>query len=824
MSPLIPLTGAWLLGLWCAPFAGLASSPWPAILGASWAGWRILQPEHGPLATARIRLVLCLLAGCAGLCRATPPAIPQAQLPAGWCLVDGYVEHSQRRASGSFLQRLRVEGGRLRATGRALPTGIALDVGPFPMPEGAHVRALMVVTPILHFRNPSPHPPWPGSESTYGRGRLPDPAAFRVLTYAPLPALLGQFRSAIRSALYLSLPPVHGRLAAALVLGDRSAIDSNQRAEVNQAGLAHLLAVSGLHVTMIGGLLVNLAKRVGLRCRPLAARWDVGRIAYTVGIPVALTLGPLCGGSPSARRAALTVAIGWSVRSAGRRGRASASAALAVLVLSALQPELGIDPGFLLSTLATAALLHTSPSPPSSFSHPASPLGQWLRQGIAATLATTLATLPIVIWCFGQLPLTCLAANLLVMPVFSYGLLPLCVLHAGVAVLLPIASPCTSVLVSAAAELFLNLLRLFGSLLPAYPWPPPSRIQGLLLVLAVGGAFLLRSRRHRLLLALAVTLAAMGSEWLLRRQAQPSDGLRITFLDVGQGDSALLDLPSGALMLIDAGGDPWGSRDPGKETLLPLLRARRRSHIDVVVLTHPHPDHFSGLDALAEQVTIGEIWDNGQARREREITGPAHALAQRLDQWAAVGTRIREASSLCEPERQVGGALIQVLWPCPSADPTLSENNNSLALRVHWGRFSALFTGDMEREAELALMARMKLERVDVLKVGHHGSRTSSHAAWLGQLQPRIAVISRGPNNRFGHPHPEVLSRLRRVGARVVDLAKTGGTMVTFGEHELTLRSWSGRRLWLPVRGTMRAEAPPTDPVPEAEHSVESSP
>jgi competence protein ComEC len=191
--------------------------------------------------------------------------------------------------------------------------------------------------------------------------------------------------------------------------------------------------------------------------------------------------------------------------------------------------------------------------------------------------------------------------------------------------------------------------------------------------------------------------------------------------------------------------------------ILPVLRARRRSRLDVVVLSHPHPDHYLGLAAALPSVAVGEFWDTGQGRAEG--AGPEyHALIRELE---ARGVAVRGPSELCGARHAFGGANVEVLAPCPSFSPGVGANDNSFVFRVRHGARAVLFMGDAERfEEETVLAEHSRDLRADLLKTGHHGSRTSTSEALLAAVRPSVATISCGIRNRFGHPHPATLTTL----------------------------------------------------------------
>jgi competence protein ComEC len=246
----------------------------------------------------------------------------------------------------------------------------------------------------------------------------------------------------------------------------------------------------------------------------------------------------------------------------------------------------------------------------------------------------------------------------------------------------------------------------------------------------------------------------------------------MSVLDVGQGDAVAVDFPDGSFMLVDGGGMPASSFDVGERVLAPALRARRRSRVDIAVISHPHPDHYGGLVTTLDRMSVGELWDTGEVERD----GPAHGeMARILSSMRSRAVPVVRPASLCDRPRWFGRAVVEVLAPCPEPDPVMSTNDASFVLRVRFGARAIRRAGDLELEGEEQILAgdRSRL-RADVLKIGHHGSKTSSSEAFLRAVSPRLAVISCGVRNRFGHPAPSVLSRLDQLGVRTAR-TDTGG-------------------------------------------------
>jgi competence protein ComEC len=264
--------------------------------------------------------------------------------------------------------------------------------------------------------------------------------------------------------------------------------------------------------------------------------------------------------------------------------------------------------------------------------------------------------------------------------------------------------------------------------------------------------------------------------------------LRATYLDVGQGDAALVDFPDGTAALIDGGGLVGSPIDTGERVIAPVLRARRRDAIALAVLSHPHPDHFGGLATGVASVRVGALWDSGQGERE----GVAGGYAALLAQLRARGVPVLRPPDICGP-RDLGGARVDVLAPCPAPSVDRGPNDNSLVVRIAFGARALLFVGDAEHEEEADLL-RLGSDRLraDVLKVGHHGSRTSSSPAFLAAVAPREAIVSTGVRNRFGHPHDATLASLAAAGARVWRTDREGAITVTTDGASLRVETARG--------------------------------
>ncbi|MCS6800049.1 MAG: DNA internalization-related competence protein ComEC/Rec2 [Myxococcota bacterium] len=766
---LVALAVAHLLGTVLSGQAGFHPGPWPALAGLLVAAAITMsrKPPNGVAAVAAL-LVSGFLAGAA----ASPPTRMAPREARGVFRIVGKVLDP----GPPMLLRVgeaRVIDGEPEGVGR----GTILRIHDAEGPRGSSVAALVQVRPLRGFRNPSPHPRWRLIAQATMEGRLEPGTRPVVLARNGWMETLDRVRARASDAVGRSLEPRTAGLVRTLVLGVSGSMDPDDERAVRDAGLAHVLAVSGLHVTVLAGTFVWGLRRL-LACVPLARRVDPARPAAAVGIAFALLYAGVASSAPSAWRAAVTAAMAWTFVALGRRPDPVRTTALAVLLLGSISPEQVLRPGFLLSVAATAAVLGAPPIGPR--------IGDVLRAGLVTSARAWIATAPLVLWCFGSAPLVAVVASVVVVPLGNVLLLPVAALHVALVTLHPDLGVATAWLVELGAHALMAAASAFADIGLGHDLPPPSVAQGLAIAAGCCALLLLRTWKARLVAAAITALLVAIGEWRLRRTERPTGRVRVTFLDVGQGDAALVDLPDGSLLVVDTGGPP--GVDTGARVLEPILRARRRSRIDVLAISHPHPDHDGGVRTLLSRFAVGELWHSGRLPDEPGPPAPLTPLVGRT-------LHVRAPPQLCGRSRSFGPAQLEVLAPCPRADPLRSLNDDSLVLRVRFGRRAFLFPGDVEVDGERSLLrTAAHALRADVLKVPHHGSRTSSSAAWLATVRPTLAVISAGRANRHGHPHPEVLRRLREAGADVLQTALHGGIVVTTDGDRLEAITWSGLR------------------------------
>jgi len=631
------------------------------------------------------------------------------------------------------------------------PLRIRLYGAPRGLGRGDMLEVIADVAPLQAFRNPGLGEPLVRRALTgvVASGGLVDvPSARRG---GGVRRSVDAARSHVRERIEASYPAALAPMARALVLGESDLADDEQAAFRN-SGLAHLLAVSGTHLVIAVLAFGRVLRALLLRLGPLAERHDVGALAAAACVPLSWLYADFAGGGGSAYRAAAMLTVGLSARALGRRPCSVRAFALSLLAGAAIEPLAACDLSFALSVAATGGLIGVQPLARRIAPTSVRPLRMLLVAAVS-TCAATMACLPVLLAIGAPVPLLTIVANVLAAPVGELLALPSCLLHTVLGWWGDAEHGAALVASGALAWVRAVAHATSSAAWARFVLPPPTDWQLATLCVVLAGMACVARRRARWCWCVVGVATVLVLELSAQRAGAPRDVLRVTTLDVGQGDALLVDLPDGRLMLVDGGGMVGSPIDLGKRVIVPVLRHRRRNRIDVVVLSHPHPDHYLGLLHTVEQLEIGELWENGQAHRHH---GPA-LLAETLRRR---GVPVRAPPTLCGTHR-FGAAAVEVLAPCPRPLDGRRVNDNSLVLRIRMGHRAVLLTGDAEQEEEEALLARHG-ERLgaDLLKVGHHGSRTSSHAAFLDAVGPELAVVSCGVRNRFGHPSQATLRAL----------------------------------------------------------------
>lgn len=551
------------------------------------------------------------------------------------------------------------------------------------------------------------------------------------------------------------LPGREAGLLLGLSIGDTSSMDPEVEEDFRATGLGHLLAVSGSNVAMFLAPVLGLVMAVRLG---RGMRLVVGLVAVTFFVL-------LTRWEPSVLRAGAMAGLALAGVWAGRPRSTGGLLGAAVLGLLIADPALAGAVGFQLSVAATvglaamagplAARLGTLPRP--------------LALSLAATLGAQFAVTPLLLLRFGVVPTVTVLANVLAFPAVPVALF-LGVVAAGLALVLPGLGAAAGRL----AAVPLAYLAGVADRMARFPLPSVTA-SDVVTPVAVGagvvllGLWLRRGRRPAGVAAAVVAVALLG--WSAVPAAGPPETLTVTFLDVGQGDAAVVRTPEGGAVLVDAGPEP-------EEVAIDLARLGVR-RIDLAVATHAHADHLEGFPAVLARFPVGLLIEPGCPE---ESPSYARLLSAVADEKVPL-RHPRDGA-----EFRVGRLRVEVLGPDRCAAD--STNDDSLVLRLLYGDGSILFTGDAEVPAQEELLADGDPVVADILKVPHHGGDTSTEA-FFDAVDADVAVVSTGPND-YGHPVPSVLSALRRRGMLVVRTDLAGDVTVRFGPEGLLLESEPG--------------------------------
>ncbi len=665
---------------------------------------------------------------------------------------------------------------------------------------GQRVRVEGRVRPIRNFRNPG------GFDAVGFNARK---QIFWTMSVSPtlsavtLPgscgagwrALLSSARAFLldRTGILFGAGGRDAELLRAMLWGEPTRLPRETREQFRLAGVYHALVVSGLHVGALALFFLALIRLLGL---------PVGT-SYVLTAIVIWCYAFLTGAHVPAMRAAFGFTLFLIARYVFRRARLLNLLAGIAFFFLALDPDQIAEPSFLLSFLAVAAIaafavpllecttlpysralagledagrdLHQPPRVAQfriELRLVAETISLWTRLPLAwcarstggvlrvcfliwETFVVSLSVqigllLPFVIF-FNRVSLTGVSANLLVVPLLGW-LIP-----AGFVALLSGWTPLV-LLTKGLLNCLETIVAWHARLEPEWRVPaPPFYLAAAVVAAVVVVACSWEWKRRWRMLALAGAAASLGVVWLHPFAPQIDAGkLEITMLDVGQAESSFLAFPDGRTAMLDGGGFPplpgrsVSSLDPGEDIIAPYLWTRSIRKLDVLILSHAHDDHIGGFAALVRNFHPAEIWTGISASGDawKRLEAQAHAAGVRI-------VLLRQGQTF-----RFGGTQFEVLAPSQPARETQPTNNDSLVLRIRYGRRSLLVTGDIEEQVEHELVSGGWIERSDVLKVPHHGSRTSTTPEFLGAVRPAFALIGVGAGNLYRLPSPVVLDRL----------------------------------------------------------------
>jgi competence protein ComEC len=553
------------------------------------------------------------------------------------------------------------------------------------------------------------------------------------------------------------------------------------------------------------------------------------QIAAALTLPVLLMYAMISGASTPTVRSLIMVVIYMLAVFLGRKNQWLNSLSIAALIILIWQPSALFELSFQLSFLAVFSIGYLLEQRAERIAHSAKGITQQiqaaagnftagqgqsiierLKAAILITIAAVLGTAPLAAAYFKQLPLISPITNLVITPLVCFLVLPLGFFTGFAALVftmpvMPLSGLTDSLTYFAMslinffaqipylnfhvhdASAFMIVLYYFSLILmirssknknpPSPPLPKGGSKQVPLWKRGIQGDFIIKKRDQlRFLPFILVVCLYIISPHLSDKK------LRVTFLDVGQGDAAVVELPDGKIMLIDGGiNEP----DMGRRVIAPYLWSEGKRKLDYMVLSHPHSDHFGGLDYIVENFDVGEVWSNGRA--VYEAGGFFRKISDRDIPYKTLSRgdfleRDNYSVHVFHPYDE--------FYASSARGAVSSQNSDSLVFKIESGDMSVLFTGDIEMEAEDNLVHLSEWIESDIIKVPHHGSSTSSSREFISAVNPEIAVISAGRNNPFKHPHKETLARYRTEGVRLIRTDIDGAVTIMAEDYNYIVKTY----------------------------------
>jgi competence protein ComEC len=615
---------------------------------------------------------------------------------------------------------------------------------------------------------------------------------------------LETFRLYLKEIIYSNASTPSREIIEAMTIGNQNAIPVDVRNNFNKTGTSHILSISGLHIGMVAAITFFFILLILKRSEYLMLRFNIIKVASAAALFMVLIYALIAGMGVTVIRSALMTIVFLCALFIGRQKDIYNALALTALIILVISPNALFDISFQLSFTAVLAIIYIVPRF-NNFSLPLlEGLPLWSQKtlrhiylSILVCVAATLGTLPLIVFYFNRVSAITIIANLIAVPLlgtialaFSMAFILCAFFSTGLA---GFFIKITSFFVQSSVYVIDYLASLSWS---SFSFIRPTVAEIIIFYLLIfillriidlrhikGGLKKDFLARHSLLLKfilLTIIVFFLADAAYLLIKDKFSGDLRVTAIDVGQGSSILVRFPGGKTMLIDGGGFADSSFDMGKLVVAPFLYSERISKIDIVVLSHPHPDHLNGLLYITDNFDVQEVWSTG-LRLDNE----------NFSQWEKIISQNKikvKYLSAQSPATEINGVQVNILWPLKLLKIDATDqfydmvNDESLVIKIKYGQIGFLMPADISTSVEKLLMKSGQNLHSDVLFVPHHGSSRSSNSDFIRKVSCRYAVNSAGKNNPFRHPHPAILKRLTAANVNILRTDKDGAiTMATDG-------------------------------------------
>ncbi|MDY6822743.1 MAG: DNA internalization-related competence protein ComEC/Rec2 [Thermodesulfobacteriota bacterium] len=694
-----------------------------------------------------------------------------------------------------------------------------------PIPFGATLQFAGRIRPIRNFQNPGgfDYERYMQFQNVFGHAYCSNKrATIRPALSSPgIRAHVEAARTMLARTISASTGDRPAGILKALVVGLKDDIAPSVRESFNRAGVAHLLAISGLHVGIVATVAYLAFSRLFAFVPMLLWTAWVRKSAAIAALICVVLYGLIAGMSPSTQRAVMMVAVFLTAIVVERDHSLMNTLALAAMAILIMDPPALFSISFQLSFAAVFFIIYGMTAVRAAVSGLEN---RWGRTAAGFMLVSGFAiagTLPLTMHYFNQAAFLGIVSNCIMIPIMGFGAVPVALCGAFahlfsvsvaswifaisgriVAGGLMIAEAIAGLPFAAAKTITPGWLEVlcYYAFLWAILALLSRRLNGSQQKMPVAkmaddnagaGASLTKTSARALpvvVMGLSLLIMVVDTGYWVNRRFFHED-LRITVLDVGQGNAAVLEIPGGKCMVIDGGGFAGSTTfDVGERIVAPFLWRNKIATVDFIVLTHPDTDHVGGLAYIADHFHVTEVWDTRQPKATEEYQAFRAAVEKHGIASPAFSALLRA--------RNIDGVSFDILYPPASAGtkagPPLKQqaNNNSLVARVAMGNVSFLFPGDIMAEAEQELVGLAEDElRSTVLLAPHHGSNTSSTPAFLNRVRPDVVVVSAGWENRYGYPHEPVLKRYRKMNADVFVTGRHGAVILTTNGEQVRVKA-----------------------------------
>ena len=581
-------------------------------------------------------------------------------------------------------------------------------------------------------------------------------------------------RDKIKEITKQTLPPPYNYLLIGMLLGEKSFIPTDLKEVFAEAGIMHILAVSGLHVGIIAMALIAFLGILRLPKKP----------KLLILISILIMYASITGFRPSVLRATIMfiLLIGGKLLNRSRNLNISLFFAAFLILLS--NPLILYDAGFLLSFIVTFSIINLSPILQGLFSK----IVIWIKSPLAVSTAAWIGIFPLSAYFFSKVSIISIVSNIFIIPLTGIA-----VILGFVTFFIGLASISFAGIIANINYLVLNLITLIAKSFSLIPFAfvyvaQPSIMVIILYYLSV--FFMVeifykktlsqKIKKKAALIVLSVTLLI-----IIVQVFYPADNLKVNFINVGEGDCILIEAPNKINILIDGGGTPQSDFDVGSKIVIPYLRRKGINEIDLLILTHPHLDHLEGLLPVLRELKVDMVLDSGLI-----CDLPAYKEFISIIQKKGIPYHKAKAGDNFIFSNNLEIFLLNPLYDsdfyCES-----DFNNASIVVKLFYKNTDFLFTGDIEEAAEKKLLVWQNILQSDILKVGHHGSSTSTNLEFLDKVDPSIAVITVGKNH-FGHPSQKIIERLEDKNIQIYRTDEDGTIIIRTNGQEYWIRTLKG--------------------------------